>query len=139
VSRIIAIDYGTKRVGLAVSDPLRIIASSLGAVHSSEVIAFLKKYISTELVELFVVGLPLKLDGSNSESAVHVQKFVSLLRKNFPEIPVERIDERFTSKIAKQTLLNMGVNKKQRQKKENTDQISAVLILQTFLETLDNK
>ncbi len=135
MGRILAVDYGTKRVGLAVTDPSRIIANGLTTVHSKDVIKFLEDYIKKEPVDIFVVGKPLRLDGSDSESAVHVEKFISLLAKHFPQIPVERIDERFTSKIAQRCMLEMGLKKKDRQNKETVDQISAVLILQTYMET----
>jgi putative Holliday junction resolvase len=135
MGRILAVDYGTKRVGLAVTDPSRIIANGLNTVHSKDVIKFLEDYIKKEPVDIFVVGKPLRLDGSDSESAVHVEKFISLLAKHFPQIPVERIDERFTSKIAQRSMLEMGLKKKDRQNKETVDQISAVLILQTYMET----
>jgi putative Holliday junction resolvase len=135
MGRILAVDYGTKRVGLAVTDPSRIIANGLTTVHSKDVIKFLEDYIKKEPVDIFVIGKPLRLDGSDSESAVHVEKFISLLAKHFPQIPVERIDERFTSKIAQRRMLEMGLKKKDRQNKETVDQISAVLILQTYMET----
>lgn len=135
MGRVLAIDYGTKRVGLAVTDPLKIVANTLATIHAKDVIAYLKEYTTREQVECFVVGKPMKLDGSDSESAVHVEKFITLLRKNFPEMPVERIDERFTSAIAKRSLLEMGLHKKDRAKKENLDQVSAALILQSYLET----
>jgi putative Holliday junction resolvase len=135
MGRILAVDYGTKRVGLAVTDPSRIIANGLTTVHSKDVIKFLEDYTKKEPVDIFVVGKPLRLDGSDSESAVHVEKFISLLAKHFPQIPVERIDERFTSKIAQRSMLEMGLKKKDRQNKETVDQISAVLILQTYMET----
>lgn len=134
MARILAIDYGTKRVGLAVTDPLQLIASALGTVHSKDVISYLKNYLQAHEVVCFVVGLPKRLDGSDSQSAAHVEKFVTLLRQNFPEIPVERVDERFTSSIATRSLLEMGLKKKDRAKKENVDMLSAVLILQTYLE-----
>jgi putative Holliday junction resolvase len=134
--RILAIDYGTKRVGLAVTDPLKIIASTLDTVHAKDVIEYLKKYTSTEAVETFVVGLPKRLDGSDSESAVHVESFVNLLHKNFPDTPIVRVDERFTSTIATRSLLEMGLKKKDRAKKENIDQVSAVLILQTYMQSI---
>lgn len=133
--RILAIDYGTKRVGLAVTDPLKIIASALDTVHSKDVIQYLKNYIAANEVECFVLGKPLRLDGSDSQSAVHVEKFLNLLRKTFPQIPVERIDERFTSTIATRSLLDMGLKKKDRANKENIDKVSAVLILQTYLQS----
>ena len=134
MARILAIDYGTKRVGLAVTDPLKLIANTLTTVHAKDAIQYLKDYLLKEEVECFVVGKPMKLDGSDSESAVHVEKFIHLLRKNFPAIPVERMDERFTSVMAKRTLLEMGLNKKDRANKKNLDQISAAIILQSFLE-----
>lgn len=134
--RILAIDYGTKRVGLAVTDPMKIIATSLATVRAHEIIVYLKNYLQGESVECFVVGKPMKLDGSDSQSAVHVEKFISSLRKNFPEIKIERIDERYTSTIATRAMLEMGLKKKDRQKKENVDQLSAVLILQSYMESI---
>jgi putative Holliday junction resolvase len=134
MARILAIDYGTKRVGLAVTDPLKIIASALNTVHAKDVIVYLKNYTTKEEVERFVVGLPKRLDGSDSQSAVHIENFVNLLRKNFPNIPIERVDERFTSTIATRSLLEMGLKKKDRANKGNVDQVSAVLILQTYMQ-----
>ena len=134
MARILAIDYGTKRVGLAVTDPLKIIESALNTVHAKDVVVYLKSYTTKEEVERFVVGLPKRLDGSDSQSAVHVENFVNLLRKNFPNIPIERVDERFTSTIATRSLLEMGLKKKDRANKGNVDQVSAVLILQTYLQ-----
>lgn len=134
MARILAIDYGTKRVGLAVTDPLKIIASALNTVHAKDVIVYLKNYTAQEEVERFVVGLPKRLDGSDSQSAVHVENFVNLLRKNFPNTPIERVDERFTSTIATRSLLEMGLKKKDRANKGNVDQVSAVLILQTYMQ-----
>lgn len=134
MARILAIDYGTKRVGLAVTDSLKIIASALNTVHAKDVIVYLKNYTAKEEVERFVVGLPKRLDGSDSQSAVHVENFVNLLRKNFPNTPIERVDERFTSTIATRSLLEMGLKKKDRANKGNVDQVSAVLILQTYMQ-----
>ena len=134
MARILAIDYGTKRVGLAVTDPLKIIASALNTVHAKDVMVCLKNYTAKEEVERFVVGLPKRLDGSDSQSAVHVENFVNLLRKNFPNTPIERVDERFTSTIATRSLLEMGLKKKDRANKGNVDQVSAVLILQTYMQ-----
>jgi putative Holliday junction resolvase len=135
MARVMAFDYGTKRVGIAVTDPLKIIANTLATIHPKDIIQFLKDYLGKEQVECFVVGQPLRLDGSDSESAVHVEKFVSLLNKTFPGIPVKRVDERFTSLIAKRALLEMGLKKKQRADKKNIDQVSAAIILQTYLES----
>ena len=136
--RVLAIDYGTKRVGLATTDPYGLIASAIGAVHAKDVIAYLKDYTTKEDVSCFVVGLPKRMDGSDSASTKHIEIFVNLLRKNFPDIPIERVDERFTSTIATRSLLEMGLKKKDRAKKENIDQVSAVLILQTYLEMKNN-
>jgi putative Holliday junction resolvase len=136
--RILAIDYGTKRVGLAVTDPLKLIANTLTTVHAKDAIQYLKEYLAKEEVDCFVVGKPMRLDGTDSQSAVHVEKFVHLLSKNFPTIPVNRVDERFTSAIAKRSMLEMGLKKKDRANKSTVDQISAVLILQTFLQMQGN-
>jgi len=133
--RILAIDYGTKRVGLAVTDPQKIIASRLETVHSKDVIDFIRKYTISEELESFVVGLPLHLDGKATDATPHVEAFVKQLKKNFPEIPIHRIDERFTSKIAFQTMLEAGLKKKDRQRKDLVDGVSATLILQHYLES----
>lgn len=134
MGRVIAIDYGTKRTGLAVTDPLRIIAGSLATVRTHEALVFLADYISKETVDRFVVGKPLQMDGSDSQSAQHAEKFISLLTQKFPSIPVDRIDERLTSRMAAASMVEMGLKKKDRQVKGNVDQISAVLILQTWME-----
>lgn len=134
--RILAIDYGTKRVGLAVTDELKIIATSLGTVHAKDAIEYLKKYTTENTVETFVVGLPKRMDGSASQSEKYIQAFINGLRKNFPAVPVLRYDERFTSKIASQTLIDSGVKKKDRKNKELLDTVSAVLILQDYLNSI---
>jgi putative Holliday junction resolvase len=139
MGRIVAIDYGTKRVGVAASDELQIIACSLGTVHSSEIIGFLKKYSSTENIESFVVGEPKQMNNSVSESEKFIKSFIKKLTVEFPNTPVERYDERFTSKIAGQTMIDAGLNKKQRKNKEMLDSISATLILQSFMEFKNNK
>jgi putative Holliday junction resolvase len=131
--RILAIDYGTKRVGLAVTDPMQIIASSLGALHSKDVIQFLKDYFLKEEVSCLVIGKPLRHNGNDTDATPHIEKFISLLHKTFPTMKIERADERFTSVIARRTLTEMGLKKKDREKKENVDQVSAVLILQTYM------
>lgn len=131
--RILAIDYGTKRVGLAVTDELQIIATALETVHAKDVIEYLKNYCTKNPVETFVVGKPRQMDGSASESEKHIQAFLNALRKNFPQIPVVRYDERFTSKLAQQSLIDSGVKKKQRREKGILDTVSAVLILQDYL------
>jgi putative Holliday junction resolvase len=134
MGRILAIDFGTKRIGLAVTDPLKIIASSLATIETKTAISWIKDYCSKEEVETFVVGKPLQMDGSDSESAAATEKFISLLAQSFPNIAIARIDERLTSKIASRAMVEMGLKKKDRQKKGNIDQISAVLILQSFMD-----
>lgn len=134
--RIIAIDYGTKRVGLAVTDDLKIIATALETIHSKDVIEYLKKYCTENVVETFVLGLPKQMDGTASQSERHIQGFQNSLRKNFPTIPILRYDERFTSKMASQSLIDSGVKKKDRKNKGLLDSISAVLILQDYLKTI---
>ena len=134
MSRIIAIDYGSKRVGLAVSDPLQMIATGLAALHSKDVIAYLKEYLKKEAVSCFVVGEPRQMDNTPSESARLIPPFIRLLEKSFPGIEIARMDERFTSKMAVQTLVMGGVKKKERQNKSLLDEISATIILQSFME-----
>ncbi len=133
MGRILAIDYGTKRTGLAVTDEMQIIASGLTTVETKVLVLFLKKYVATENVEKFVVGLPKQMDNTASESEVYIQKFLEQLVKAIPHIPVERVDERFTSKMAFQTMIDSGLKKKQRQNKALIDEISATLILQSYL------
>ncbi len=128
-----AFDYGTKRVGIAVTDPLQIIATSLDTVHPMHIIDYLKKYLRTEQVERFIVGEPKQMDNTPSQSAPHVKGFVTLLKKNFPEIPVEMVDERFTSKMASAAILQSGVKKSDRQNKALVDTVSAVIILQSYM------
>ncbi len=132
--RILAFDYGTKRIGIAVTDPLQIIATGLDTVHPKDIIEYLKKYLSTEQVELFIVGEPKQMNGNPSQSAPHIKGFIGLLNKNFPEIPIERMDERFTSKMASAVVAQSGFKKSDRQNKERLDTISATIILQSYLE-----
>ncbi len=129
-----AIDYGSKRVGIAVTDTLQIIATGLTTVHSKDVIDFIKKYIEKEEVESIVVGEPRQMNNEPSESARFIEPFVIHLKRTFPKIKVERMDERFTSKMAFQTMIDSGLKKKARQNKELVDEISAVIILQSFME-----
>ncbi|MEP3836358.1 MAG: Holliday junction resolvase RuvX [Algibacter sp.] len=133
MSRILAIDFGTKRTGIAVTDELQIIASGLTTVNTKELVAFLKDYTSKENVELFLVGEPKQMDNSASESEVHIVKFLSKLEKAIPKIPIKRVDERFTSKMAFQTMIDSGLKKSQRKNKALIDEISATLILQSYL------
>ncbi|MDY0091011.1 MAG: Holliday junction resolvase RuvX [Flavobacteriaceae bacterium] len=131
--RIIAIDYGLKRTGIAVTDELQIIASGLTTVPSDTVISFLKDYFSKENVFKVLIGDPKQMDGTASESAPLVEKFVQNFKQAFPEMPIERVDERFTSKIAFQTMIDSGLKKKQRQNKELIDEIAATILLQDYL------
>jgi len=134
MGRIVAIDYGRKRVGLAVTDALQIFATSLTTVHSKDVMNYLKEYVLKENVDCFVVGLPRQMNNTDSESARFIEPFVRLLQKQFPAIPVVRIDERFTSKMATATILEAGLKKKDRQNKALVDTVSATIILQSYLE-----
>ena len=135
MGRIMAVDYGRKRVGLAVTDPLKIIATGLDTVHSSEVLDYIGRYVQREAVELFVVGFPRNLDYSDAELMPEVRAFAGKLEKRFG-LPVVPVDERFTSKIALRTMIDAGMKKSERRKKENTDRLSAVIILQSYLESL---
>lgn len=132
--RILALDYGTLRVGLAVTDPMQLVANTLTTLEEKEVIPFLKKYIPEEQVVALVVGKPMRMDGRETHASQPVEKFVALLRQTFPHTPVHLVDERFTSRMAQQSLLAMGMKKKDRQKKEHIDQVSAAIILQTWLD-----
>ena len=138
MGRIVALDYGQKRTGIAVTDPLQIIANSLATVPSSEVIVFLQKYLERESVESFVIGYPRQMNNTLSESVKYIDPFIALLKRTFPAKEVFLADERFTSKIAMQTMISGGVKKKDRQNKALIDGISATIILQSFLEQRDN-
>ena len=134
MDRIIGIDYGRKRVGVAASDPLRIFASALDTVPSAKIIDYLKKYAENETVERFVVGYPMNLDNTPSEAAADVDAFLKQLKKHFPSIPVTLEDERFTSVLAHRAMIDGGVRKMARRDKAAVDKVSAALILQTFLD-----
>jgi putative holliday junction resolvase len=134
--RIIAIDYGLKRTGLAVTDPLQIIATGLTTVHSKELIPFLKDYFLREAVELILIGEPKNMDDSDTHATPLVEKCIKDLQKNFPAIPVKKVDERFTSKMAKDSMLEMGLKKKQRRNKALVDEIAATIILQEYMRTI---
>lgn len=136
MARLMAIDYGSKRVGIAVTDPLQIIATGLTTVHSQDVIDFLKTYIAKEAVECIVVGEPKRMNNEPSDSARFIDPFVVHLKRTFPEIKVERMDERFTSKMAFQTMIDSGLKKKARQNKELVDEISATIILQSYMNRI---
>ena len=134
MARIMAFDYGTKRIGIAVTDPLQMIATGLETVHPNLIVDYLKKYLQTEQVERFIVGEPKQMDNTPSQSAMHVKGFVNLLKKTFAEIPVEMMDERFTSKMASAAILAGGVKKAGRQDKALVDTVSAVILLQSWME-----
>jgi putative Holliday junction resolvase len=134
MARVMAFDYGTKRIGLAVTDPLQMIATGLDNIHPKDIIEYLKKYLQTEQVETFIVGEPKQMDNTPSQSAIHVKGFVNLLKKTFPDIPVQMMDERFTSKMASAAILAGGVKKAGRQNKALVDTVSAVILLQSWME-----
>jgi putative Holliday junction resolvase len=138
LGRILAIDYGTKRTGLAVTDPGQRIASPLDTVNTHELMMFLESYFKKEPVEILVVGQPRNMDGSDSESMKPLRFFVQAFRKRFPEVRVEWVDERFTSKLAMEAMVAGGMKKSDRRVKGNVDKVSAAIILQSFLEGLNN-
>lgn len=133
--RILAIDYGLKRTGLAVTDPLKIIATGLTTVESKKLIPFLKDYFSKEQVEQIIIGEPKNLDDSDTHATPFVNKIIAELKKNFPLIPIEKVDERFTSKMASRAMIEMGMKKKQRQNKALVDEIAATIMLQEYLRS----
>ncbi len=134
--RILCIDYGKKRTGIAVTDPLQIIATGLTTVDSWDLIPFLKKYFQQEEVELIVIGDPKNFDNSDTHATPLVKEIIKKIEKEFPLIPIKTIDERFTSKMAKQAMLDMGMKKKDRRNKRNVDEIAATIMLQEYMETL---
>ena len=138
MGRIIAIDYGTKRTGLAVTDPGQMIASPMETVPTHELMNYLQAYFEKEQVDLLVVGLPRQMDHSDSESMKLIRYFVGAFKKRFKEIPVEWMDERFTSKMAMDAMITGGMKKSDRKIKGNVDRVSAALILQSFLEKRNN-
>lgn len=133
MGRIMAIDFGTKRIGIAITDPLKIFASPLETVKNMEFDAFLDNYLRKEDVEAFVVGYPVQMNNTPSESVKHINPFIKKLKNKYPDKPVHLADERFTSKMAMRTMLEGGVKKKDRQDKSLVDRISASIILQSFL------
>ena len=135
MARILALDYGVKRTGIAVTDMLQLIASGLTTVPTSELMDFLKKYVFEESVSLIVIGEPKQMNNIVSESEFHIQGFLNELKNELPQIEVVRVDERFTSKIASRTMLEGGLKKKKRRDKGLIDQISATIILQSYLDT----
>lgn len=133
MGRILAIDFGKKRTGIAVTDKLQIIASGLTTVQTDTLISFLKEYILNEKVDLFIIGKPKQMNNSDSESEALILPFISKLKKHIPQIPIQRVDERFTSKMAFQTMIDGGLKKNQRKNKALVDEISATIILQSYL------
>jgi putative holliday junction resolvase len=136
MARILAIDYGGKRTGLAVTDPLQIIATGLETIESRELIPFLKKYLSAEKVELIIIGLPKNWDESDTHGTPLVEAAIKKIKKEFPAIPLKTVDERYTSKMAKDAMLEMGMKKKDRRIKGNVDVIAATIILQEYLQSV---
>ena len=134
MGRILAIDYGQKRVGLAVTDPLQIIANSLDTVHVKDIWDYLTQYLLKEKVDKIIVGYPMQMNNQPSQAVRFINPFVKKLEKTFPDISIELVDERFTSKMAHQTIMDAGLKKKDRQNKELIDKISATIILQSYLE-----
>jgi putative Holliday junction resolvase len=134
MARIMCIDYGKKRTGIAVTDPLQIISTGLMTIDTHELFPFLKKYFLEEEVELMVVGEPKNLDDSDTHATPLVRQFLKRLGKEFPKMPVTTVDERYTSKMAKRAMIEMGMKKKERQNKRNVDEIAATMMLQEYME-----
>ena len=134
MGKALGIDFGTKRTGIAITDAMQIIATGLTTVSTNLLDDFIANLVQKESIECFVVGDPKNLDGSSTDSTGHVNGFVKRLQKTYPRIPVHQIDERFTSKIAKQSILASGIKKKGRQNKELVDEVSATIILQNYLD-----
>ena len=131
-----AFDFGTKRLGIAVTDPFKIFATALTTIHPKDIVVFLQAYLQTEQVEVFVLGEPKQMDGKPSQSAPEVRGFATVLKKNFPDIRLEMMDERFTSKIASATIAQSGLKKVARQNKSLVDSVAATIILQSYLEKI---
>ncbi len=136
MARIICIDYGGKRTGLAVTDPLKIIATALTTVATKDLFLYLKEYFAKEQVELILIGEPLNLDDTATHATPLVVEAVKRLQKEFPHIPLKKVDERFTSKMASRAMVEMGMKKKDRQVKGNIDQIAATIMLQEYLQSI---
>ena len=135
MARILSIDYGKKRTGIAVTDPLQIIANGLATVSTSELLSYLKDYLSREQVERIIIGRPLQTNGQPSENLQRVEQFVNRWKKEMPDVPVEYVDERFTSVLAHQAMIDGGLRKKARQDKALVDKISATIILEDYLRS----
>lgn len=136
MARILAIDYGGIRTGIAVTDPLQIIATGLTTIHSADLIPFLKKYFTTETVELIIIGMPVNWDESDTHGTPLVKAAIKKLQKEFPAMPIKTVDERYTSKMAKDAMLQMGLKKKDRRDKKLVDEIAATIMLQEYLQSI---
>jgi len=136
MARLLCIDYGLKRTGIAVTDPLQIISTGLTTVESKELISFLKNYFQLEQVELIIIGEPKNLDDSDTHATSLVKAIIVKLKKEFPHIPLKKVDERYTSKMAKQAMLDMGMKKKDRRNKKTVDQIAATIMLQEYMQSI---
>lgn len=135
MARILSIDYGGKRTGIAVTDPLQIIATGLTTIDSKELIPFLKKYFASETVELIIIGMPKNWDESDTHGTPLVEAAIKKLQKEFPNMPLKTVDERYTSKMAKDAMLQMGLKKKDRRDKKRVDEIAATIMLQEYMGT----
>ena len=133
--RIIAIDYGMKRTGIAVTDELQIIATALDTIETSKLISFLEKYFSENSIQEIVIGLPMRMHGEVGQLETEIQKFIETLKTKFPTLPIFRQDESFTSKMASQAIFDSGIKKKKRQDKSLIDKVSATIILQSYMES----
>lgn len=138
MSKILAIDYGSKRVGVAITDSLKIIASGLATVSTNKIYSFLEEVIDKEMISHIVIGLPKNLDNSNTDSTYEINVFINKLKQLYTDIIIDSIDERFTSSMAKKAILSSGVNKKRRRDKALVDQVSATIILQSYLQMLSS-
>jgi putative Holliday junction resolvase len=136
MARILAIDYGGKRTGIAVTDPMQIIATGLETIPSHELIPYLKKYMEQEQVELILIGMPVNLNDTETDGTAGAKNAIGRIQKAFPNMPIKEVDERYTSKMAKQAMLDMGMKKKDRQVKGNVDVIAATIILQEYMGSL---
>ncbi|MEO8859980.1 MAG: Holliday junction resolvase RuvX [Ginsengibacter sp.] len=136
MARILCIDYGLKRTGIAVTDPLQIIATGLTTINSTELLSFLKKYFTQEKVELIVIGEPKNLDNSDTHATPLVKAVILKLQKEFPNMPLKTVDERYTSKMARQAMLEMGMKKKDRRNKRTVDEIAATIMLQEYMQSI---
>ena len=134
MARILSIDYGGKRTGLAVTDPLQIIATGLTTVETPKLVKFLKEYIAKEPVEKVIIGMPVNWDDTDTHATPLVKKFIAVFQRTFPHIPIIEVDERYTSKMATQAMLAMGLKKKQRQNKKMVDEIAATIMLQEYMQ-----